>query len=228
MRLWQVLWLVSQLALCVQASHHAHEKFHDKRRHESVSAVSVAAHAVATGDSQAVEGTSDAADAVSRALKVLQYRNKLRLDNVQYSNYELATASESRSNPDSAPLDYSQKSVDSSMKSNNQTARRSSDTKDNYGYSIPPELREAARIVAESAPPSPSTGNHSAVAALMRAKYGTGVKDTSVPLQTYRTYNGLSDIVMDNQQSLLSGEQSEDERHAKRAASDWWMATMTQ
>ncbi|KAJ5710984.1 hypothetical protein N7488_005140 [Penicillium malachiteum] len=185
--------------------------FHEKRGHESVSAVSRAAHAVATGDSHAVEGSSDAADAVSRALKVLEYRNKLRLENVQYNNYKLSTPSESRSDPDSAPLDYSQKSVESSMKSNlnNQTTRRSSGTTDQYGYSIPPELREAARIVAELTPPSPSTGNHSAVAALMDAKYGNGVKDTSAPLQNHRTYNGLSDFVMNDQQFLLLGDHSD-------------------
>ncbi|KAJ5613709.1 hypothetical protein N7528_007363 [Penicillium herquei] len=233
MRFWQGLWLASQLALAVQGSHHAHhahDKFHEKRGHESASAVSGAAHAVATGDLHAIGGSSDAADAVSRALKVLQYRNKLRLENVQYNNYKLSTPSESRSDPDSAPLDYSQKSVESSMKSNlnNQTTRRSSGTTDQYGYSIPPELREAARIVAESTPPSPSTGNHSAVAALMDAKYGNGVKDTSVPLQNHRTYNGLSDIVVNDQQSLLLGDHSEDERLEKRAASSWWMATMTQ
>ena len=63
------------------------------------------------------------------------------------------------------------------MKSNIQTTRRSSDKKEKYYYSIPPELREAARIFAESTPLSLSTGKHSAVTALMREKHGSGVKD---------------------------------------------------
>lgn len=232
MRIWAVVCIVGQLGLLVQASHHhhghTHDKFHDIHKRESASPVSKPASEATSKGSYATGGISDAADAVARALSVLQHRNQLRLENVQYNNYTLATPSESRSDPDSAPLDYSESAVENSMKSGNQPARRSTDTKDNYGYSIPSELRKAARILAESEPPSPSRGNHSAVAALMREKYGTEVKDTSIPPQTYRTYNGLSDIVMGNNSLSFVQDSRSDEELGKRASTEWWMATMTQ
>ena len=40
-----------------------------------------------------------------------------------------------------------------------------------YSYPIPDEIREAARIVAESAPQARPAGNHEEVAARMRRKY---------------------------------------------------------
>lgn len=235
MHLGKGLWLVGQISLLVQASHnhHGHHHHHHARSHdlhipESASHVSGSVHAVTSSGPYAAGETSDAADAVARALKVLKQRNKLRLENVQHNNYKLRAFSDKSSDPNSRPLDYSPKAAETSTDSNNQTIRRSSDTKENYGYSIPPELREAARILAESTPPSPSTGNHSAVAALMREKYRSGISDTSIPLQSYRTYDGLSDIVMQNNQSVPSGNSIPEEGLGKRASSSWWMATMVQ
>lgn len=233
MRIWQALWLLGQIGLLVQGSHnhhdHLHAKIHDLHKRQSASAVSQTGLQVSTASAaSAAAGTSDAADAVARALKVLQQRNKLRLQHIQYNKYELATSSEVRPDLNSAPLDYSQKAVEESESTDNRSTRRASDTTDQYGYSIPLELRVAARILAESTPPSLPTGNHSAVAALMRAKYGTGIKDTAVPLQTHRTYDGLSRIVLDENQSILEAEYDSEEGLDKRATSDWWMATMIQ
>jgi hypothetical protein len=97
-----------------------------------------------------------------------------------------------------------------------------------YGYSIPDELRQAAKLVAESTPPSPSTGNHSAIAALMDEKYGTGNKDTHVPVQAFRTYNGLSQIVLDKNDTMPVYDLESEESLEKRSAASWWMAIMTQ
>lgn len=106
--------------------------------------------------------------------------------------------------------------------------KRETNSTVNYGYSIPDELREAAKIVAESTPPSPPTGNHSAVTALMDEKYGTGNQDTHVPSQAFHAYNGLSQIVLENNDTVpVEGNESKGGLE-KRSAISWWMATMTQ
>lgn len=235
MQLRKGLWLIGQISLLVQASynHHSHHHHHYTRSHdlhipESASHVSGSVHAVTSSGPYAAGETSDAADTVARALKVLKQRNKLRLKNAQHNNYKLRTFSNKSSDPNSRPLDYNPKAAESSTDSNNQTIRRSSDTKENYRYSIPPELRETAQILAESTPPPPSTGNHSTMAALMREKYGSGISNTSIPLQSYRTYDSLSDIIMQNNQSVPSRNSIPKEGLRKRASSNWWIATIVQ
>ncbi|RHZ63004.1 hypothetical protein CDV55_105196 [Aspergillus turcosus] len=232
MRFLRALWLIGQLGLLVQGSlhhqHGIHAKLHDLQRRESAPAVSEAVSV--TSSASVPAGTSDAAEAVARALKVLTLRNKLRLDHVQYNKYELATPSADRSSGlDSAPLDFSQAAVERAETQEAQATRRSSDGTAQYSYSIPAELREAARILAEADPPSPSTGNHSAVAAEMRAKYGIKTKDTLVPPQTLRAYDGLSEYVLDtsNYSMPITGDDTET-KLKKRATSSWWMATITQ
>lgn len=138
--------------------------------------------AIGLGDVPAPDKVSEAADTVERALQVLKVANKRRLENVQYNRYEFASVSDIRgSGLNSAPLKYSENMV--KMLSNIQLRAVSgaSASPEQYSYSIPQELRDAARVVAESTYHSPSTGNHSAVAARMRAKYGTNVSDTLVP-----------------------------------------------
>ncbi|EAW15036.1 uncharacterized protein ACLA_004500 [Aspergillus clavatus NRRL 1] len=166
--------------------------------------------------------------AAGPALRVLKIRNKLRLEHVQYNKYEVGTPSEVHPALDSSPLDYSPRAVKDAESSEERLTRRYSESTDKYGYSIPDELREAAKIVAESTPRSPSTGNHSAIAALTDERYGTGIQDTYVPPQAYHTYNGLSQIVLDENDSMLLRGNGTEGDLKKRASSSWWMATMTQ
>lgn len=128
--------------------------------------------------------------------------------------------------PDSAPLDYTQKAAEEA--GDERRTRRDSGLNERYRYSIPDELREAARVDAESEPPAPSNGNHSAVAALMDRKYGTGRPDTFVPSQAVHTYNGLAQVVMDGKDEVSFGENGTEGALRKRASSAWWMATMAQ
>jgi hypothetical protein len=232
MRVLRALWLIGQLGLLVQGSlhhqHGIHAKLHDLQRRESAPAVSQTVSV--TSSASIPVGTSDAAESVTRALKVLTLRNKLRLEHIQYNKYELATPSDDHSSGlDSAPLDFSQAAVERAATQEEQAARRSLDKTAQYSYSIPAELREAARILAEADPQSPSTGNHSAVAAQMRAKYGTKTRDTLVPPQTLRAYDGLSEYVLDtSSQSMPISVDDTETKLKKRETSSWWMATMTQ
>ncbi|KAL3438555.1 pectin lyase-like protein [Aspergillus tetrazonus] len=229
MHVWRVIWLIGQLGLLVQGSHHHHQhdhlhtKYHSvlQKREQSAVLTSGVAPVSTTSVAPVPQETSDAADAVARALRVLRTRNKLRLEHVQYNKYEMGTSSEVHPALDSAPLDYSQKAVrqaDTENSSEERHTRRDSGSSD----------KEAAKVIAESTPPSPSTGNHSAVAALMDEKYGTGIRDTFVPSQAFHTYNGLSQVVLDENDSVLASDNGTEGDLKKRASSSWWMATMTQ
>jgi len=112
---------------------------------------------------------------VAQALQSLVLRNKARLENPKFNKLEIAQLSE---DPKLAPpLEY-QGSNDTLTKrqSNNSTGLAS----DNSAYTIPAELAEAARIVAESTPQVP-TGDHGDVAAQIRQKYTSNNNDTNIP-----------------------------------------------
>jgi hypothetical protein len=232
MRIWRVIWLIGQLGLLVHGTHHQHDHLHAKfselQKRESAVSISGVAPVSTASVAPVPQATADAAEVVARALRVLKTRNKLRLEHVQYNKYEVGTTSEVHPALDSSPLDYSQRAVKEAESSEERLTRRHSESTEKYGYSIPDELREAAKIIAESTPPSPSAGNHSAIAALMDEKYGTGIRDTYVPPQAYHAYNGLSQIVLDENDSMLHSRNDTEGDLKKRASSSWWMATMAQ
>ncbi|KAL4933811.1 pectate lyase superfamily protein-domain-containing protein [Aspergillus undulatus] len=229
MHVWRALWLMGQLGLLVQASHHHHQHEHLHASHHGAlqqASTPGPAPSSITSVAPAAQETSDAADAVARALKVLRTLNKLRLEHVQYNKYEMGTSDQVHPAPDSAPLDYTQKAAEEA--GDERRTRRDSGSNKKYGYSIPNKLREAARVVPKSEPPAPSNGNHSAVAALMDRKYGTGRPDTFVPSQAFHTYNGLAQVVMDGKDEVSFEENGTEGALRKRASSTWWMATMAQ
>ncbi|KAJ5553987.1 hypothetical protein N7513_003946 [Penicillium frequentans] len=232
MRVWRAIWLIGYLSLFAQGSHHQHDHLHAKSHklqgREEAAAVSEAAQVSTISVAPMPQGTSDAAEAVARALKVLKTRNKLRLDNIQYNTYEMGTPSEVDLNHDSAPLDYSPEAVKEAESSDKRHTRRQSRSTDSYGYSIPDELRKAAKLLAERTPPSPPTGNHSDVAALMNEKYRAKNQDTNVPRQMFHTYNGLSQVVLGRNDSIPISKYGTEGDLKKRTSSSWWMATMTQ
>lgn len=57
---------------------------------------------------------------------------------------------------------------------------------ESFVYSIPEELRRAARIVAELAPPGKLEGDHKNIAAQDSKKYAFRTNDTNVPRQKLR------------------------------------------
>jgi hypothetical protein len=167
--------------------------------------------------------------------------NKLRYENIQYNRYELADSSlVSGERVTAAPLDYSPENVqklssmaasfkgesvdDSSRKRDSSTSPDSQ----SFAYSIPPDLAEAARILAESAPPSPSTGKESALAAKMQAKYGLKGNDTNVASQSLRGPDGLLEYApsVDMEAPIPVTDKFREKRAA--SGSDYWMANMEQ
>lgn len=232
MRFLSLVWLAIQLALLVYGSQHGHQRYHGMHhQHKRDSSVSATAGHGASGTSseRAPLETFEAADMVARALQTLKSVNKLRLEHVQYNQYEFATPSVLRaSGMDAAPLTYSENTVKESNDVQMRDVGGWSGAFDKHSYSIPPELREAARIMAEAAPQFPPRGNHSAVTARMRSKYGTEVPDTRVPAQVLQGQNlhEFMSIEMDMMNSATGGARGRSLE--KRVSSSWWMATMEQ
>lgn len=220
MRLLPCIWLLSLLGFLVQGSQHGQHPHHElHHRHKRAL---LTPEAIGLGDVRAPDKVSEAADTVERALQVLKVANKHRLENVQYNRYEFASVSEIRgSGLNSAPLKYSENMVKMLSNIQSRAVGGASASPEQYSYSIPQELRDAARVVAESTHLSP-TGNHSAVAARMRTKYGTNVSDTLVPPQAVRD-SGIYEFRPTEMDLMYSATGLD-----KRASSSWWMADMEQ
>lgn len=113
---------------------------------------------------------------MNTALVQLRARNKARFENPKFNKDEFAPRPrEPRPAP---PLDYG--ATNSTLPRRQSSKLGSNSTASSSGYSIPPELVEAARLVAESTPQSP-TGDHEQVAASIRNKYGHKLNDTNAP-----------------------------------------------
>ncbi|KAA8650192.1 uncharacterized protein ATNIH1004_002873 [Aspergillus tanneri] len=232
------LLLVCQAVAILAAGHgHSHRNhLHHHLRREGASASSSAAVSVASPKSNA--GVSEAMLKVSKALEALAVVNKLRLENVKYNNYTLADPDQITGERINAPpLDYSNESV-SKLSSTAQLRSRDAlysltgDSRKSFAYTIPADLAEAARILAESAPPTPSTGEEAALAVEVHAKYRSKTNDTNRPPQKLKEPNGLFEYVAD--QSVLgfhsNDSPSDTATLSKRAVSrsNFWMANMQQ
>ena len=89
-------------------------------------------------------------------------------------------------------------------------------------YTLPPEVIEAARIIAESTPQAP-TGNHSDVAASIREKYSHKLADSYRPPKLQRPEGGLSKY--GDGIEIRSNESS---HHFIKRDYGFWMADMAQ
>lgn len=103
--------------------------------------------------------------------------NKLRLENVQYNTYKFlnSTTINQMTHP-APPLDYNHNTTLQKRNTANATVSSNSTS---FSYTIPSELAEAARVLAEASPPAPSASNHAEVAAKIRTKYKRRVNDTN-------------------------------------------------
>jgi hypothetical protein len=96
---------------------------------------------------------------VRKALDALAVVNKLQMENINFNTYEFAEPGVVSDN--APPLDIESPPT-------KQEARKRSVDSGSFAYSIPKELREAACIVAESAPPATPEGDHEQIAAATR------------------------------------------------------------
>lgn len=181
------------------------------------------------------EDISSARNKLDEALKALRIANKLRVENVQFNNYRLNTPSESiggRLQQSSAPLmDY----LDSTKNESLINLRRLRSTDDSegtkripkYGYSLSPDIIQAAKEVAEFQPPTTSDVDYAAIARKARAKYSLGNNDTNYMAQKLIGPDGLSEYVLFEQGSG-SHQQPLQAAIPKAATSPYWMAQVEQ
>lgn len=164
---------------------------------------------------------------VSQGLAAVAIANKLRYENAQFNTNEFRNTSSILEGRKSAPpLNYTgtDQHTDSQRRSQI-TSSGNSSTSTSYVYSIPPQLAEAARIVAELHPPPPSNGNHSKVASELKLKYSLDLNDTNVMKQTLVKPNALFEVVKPEPVEFTEIINASLRR---RDTSEYWMANIQQ
>lgn len=167
---------------------------------------------------------------VARAQIALKSANKKRIENVHFNNYTFRYA---LTVPVIAPpLDYNSTSAQniSMRRSNKLATNNSSDANSTgYTYSIPAELIQAAKVVADSEETLSQAMNHSTIMANLVTKYGLRGNDTNRMPQATRNPDGLFRYVArgmgEQSYEIVSNETS---ALVSRAASTFWMANMAQ
>jgi hypothetical protein len=232
--------LVCQIT-AVWAGHHKHDHLHRHYGRHEIAATDAAIPKSTPAANMNHLGDTAAVQKVSEALEALSVINKLRIDNINFNNYILDdTAKGSERREFAPPLDYSKDavaklsvSVANTSRSGSPTKRRdkiSTATKKSFAYTIPEDLAEAARVLAESSPPSPSTGEEAALSAQVRAKYGTKSNDTNRPPQRLQYANGLFEYVADNgiEYQIAEGPHQASLQKRATSGSNYWLANLEQ
>ncbi|GME48353.1 hypothetical protein CDV56_101071 [Neofusicoccum parvum] len=161
-------------------------------------------------------------DMIKQALAALAIVNKARVENPKFNRHEFQDDDAAAAARESAPpLDYrAGAAINATSLARRQAEAGAADPVTNSSaavarsYSIPPELAEAARVLAEAAPPKPS-GNHSDVARAIRERYALPANDTNAPEPLRRPEGLLGEFG-------VVGEGGAE----KRAAATYWMAEM--
>lgn len=222
-------------------AHHSHEHLHQHFNRQNVASISVTvSSSSATTSTSPQFGNSDTATKVSEALKALAVVNKLRVDNVNFNRYSIANAKDmTRERINAPPLDYSRGAVSrlsalqntSESESSKEKRQESTNTNSGFAYTIPKDLADTARALAESVPPTASTGEEEALVAKVHTKHRSKTKDTNRPPQRLQHLNGLFGYILDEQTVLQPSDlQSENSTLVKRAASgsNYWLANLQQ
>ena len=135
-----------------------------------------------------------AEDIVSRFQKAMAPANAHILNNPQPNVHSVLNGTElEKTRQQAPPLDYGES--DSNSSSPGSSTRRSFQFRRDSGtnrtvtsnssstqqaYTIPPEVVEASRIVAEASPPDSSSEDYAAMIASLKARFGPKLNDTNV------------------------------------------------
>jgi hypothetical protein len=160
---------------------HKHHPNHHHLHHRRASDKALLHNATTSGNGKgsSIDATL-AAKMIAQAHEAMAVANRLRLENIQYNRYEfLNSTSAQRSSTPAPPLDYTAVTSNRTVYQRNNHANSSYTNSTSYSYTIPRELAEAARIVAEASPPAPSDSNYAEVAANIKLKYRRTVNDTN-------------------------------------------------
>lgn len=166
--------------------------------------------------------TSSAFELVARALEVLGTQNGARLNNPNFNKNEFGPVGELQADKSEFPPLLSANGSLTRRDNNNLTAVQ--------GYSISPDLAEAARIVTEATPQTGTSDEQRAEIEAIRAKFTVSSNDTNVPQPAFVAFDGLNGLVL--QDSLLTVAGNASESHAQtlqeRDIQRYWMANIPQ
>ncbi|KAL3478251.1 pectin lyase-like protein [Aspergillus californicus] len=169
---------------------------------------------------------SDAEVVIKNAHKAIAAMNKGRVLYPQYNTYELQpeSAGSEPLNNLAQILEYNNgSSIDAAKLRRRQNSTSAQPAQ--WAYRVPPELAEAARIVAE-ANPEPIPGDYGIDLAAELGQYRPRTNnDTNRPTQRYRASNGLDTTIPAN---LTVQNPAPGTQLRKRATTDFWMTTMEQ
>lgn len=180
---------------------------------------------------------------LERAQAIIAQKNKARLENPSFNKHEFLAPEElaKLGNP-APPLDLNVLPGDNNTAAagvkrrqlDNDTTAAAAASDDNSPYTLPDEVIEAARIIAESVPQIP-TGDQPDVAAAMRAKYGGNSAGGSYrPAKLQRPMGGLGrfgDGIEYSSNSTVVESASDGPNDASQVAKrdyGYWMADMPQ
>ncbi|CAG8407763.1 unnamed protein product [Penicillium salamii] len=235
--LYWLLMICQVTGISASHAHHSHEHLHHHFNRENTPSHSIVASSSSASASGVPHfGSSDAAIKVSEALKGLAVVNKLRVENVKFNNYAIADSKQVTGEKiNGPPLDYSTGTVSRLASLQNSSKietkeKREDSSSSSLAYTIPKDLADAARVLAESVPPTPSTGEEELLAAKMHAKYRSKSNDTNRPPQRLQHSNGLLEYASPDQTVLQFGSGSANSTLNKRATSgsDYWLANLQQ
>jgi hypothetical protein len=180
-----LLSILLLLTCCLPVVHGSGHKHHPNHHHlhrahqERAGAVAVLQNATKPDNRSSIDAAA-AASIIAQAHEAMTVANKLRLENVQYNRYEFLNSTSVKTGSMLAPpLDYTASTSNQTIYRRGDNTSTTYTNSSSYSYSIPSELAEAARIVAESSPPAPSSSNYAEVAARIKAKYRREVNDTN-------------------------------------------------
>ncbi|RAL06587.1 pectin lyase-like protein [Aspergillus homomorphus CBS 101889] len=153
--------------------------------------------------------------------------NQGRLANPQLNEYKFESDSSVRQTDTAPALDYENGSVTAETSHGetlNATKRSNNERGQKYTYTIPPELAEAARVVAEAYPQSLPTDYGVDIAAVVAEYRPYRHNDTNVPAQKYQQPNGLDGYV--HRVSIEDSLETQRTKLKKRSTTDFWLTTM--
>ena len=179
---------------------------------------------------------------LERAQAIIAQKNKARLENPSFNKHEFLAPEElaKLGNP-APPIDLNvlpggNSTVAARVKRRqylNDTTDAAAAADDKSPYTLPDEVIEAARIIAESVPQIP-TGDQAEVAAAMREKYGSkSAGGSNRPAKLQRPMGGLGQFgdgveYSSNSTAVGSVSSGSDTSHAAKRDYGYWMADMAQ
>lgn len=210
-------------------NHHIH-KPRDSTDNPSHSALSSVVSASVSSPSSQTSAMSlfEANAIVNDALKVAAALNKGRLNNPQRNTYSFRNGAANDMYVPAPPLNSSATAMNGTaglLKRSNGTNATA-----DFAYTIPPNIAEAARIVAEAVSQEALGGIDIDIdIAQILGEYRTKKNDTNAPRQAYVASTGLEGFIPSNAQlPLVAVNGTNSQIVEKRSDADFWLTEIAQ